>query len=68
MKNDFRLTESAADELLREFRHQRDVADDNGRSEEARTWGEAARLLHEAQLASFNKRAAAARRRRLTRL
>jgi len=68
MNPDFRLSESDADDLLAKFLHQRDVADDNGRSEEARTWGEAARQLHEAQLAAFNKRAAAARRRRLAAL
>jgi len=56
MKLDFSLSETEADALLSNFRHAADVAEDNGDPIEARTWRDAARRLHEAQLAAFQAR------------
>jgi GH15 family glucan-1,4-alpha-glucosidase len=62
MKIDFRLSQTEADALLSSFRHAADVAEDNGESIAASTWREAARLLHEAQLAAFQARSSRALR------
>jgi hypothetical protein len=64
MKTDFHLSQAAAAALLADFRHRRDVADANERYQEAAAWGEASRLLADAQLAEFNRRADARTKRR----
>lgn len=68
MKNTFLLTEPEVDDLLRDFRHRRDVADANERTQEAATWSEAIREIERVQLESFRKRGLASKpRKSLTR-